>query len=415
VRVDANQAQPDMRGEMLRPVPRSGERSAVIREPNRPALPLELARRLRARRGEIEEAVLARAGVVDDPARVFDPEYALGLRRTVRAVVELAIAVLEDGLEPAVVIPVEPIAQAHRAARNGVPLGTVLRRYAGGYVLLCDYLLREAGDAPAHEVRQALRAVGMVLERINNAVVDAYGQELDRRDGSTERRRIEQVKRLLDGESGDTAELLYDLDLWHLAVVATGPKAADVVRELFAAANRRLLMVRPERGEVWAWAGGQDRLAAEELAQLARRARHRLTGDVTVAIGEPGRGISGWRLTHRQAKLALSVALRSGDFLVTYPDVALLASVLMDNVLQESLRQAYLAPLEDERDGGVALRETLRAYLEAGKNVSSAAAALGVSRQTVKRRVSLAEERIGHPVSERAVEIETALRLPLSG
>jgi DNA-binding PucR family transcriptional regulator len=130
-----------------------------------------------------------------------------------------------------------------------------------------------------------------------------------------------------------------------------------------------------------------------------------------LAIGQSGRGISGWRLTHRQAKLALSVALRSDDQIVSYSDVALLASVLKDTVLEESLRQAYLAPLEGERDGGVALRETLRAYLAAGRNVSSSAAALGVSRQTVKRRVCLAEERIGHPLSERAVEIETALRL----
>src|SRR5665213_761206 len=62
--------------------------------------------------------------------------------------------------------------------------------------------------------------------------------------------------------------------------------------------------------------------------------------DAAFAVGEPGAGVDGWRLTHRQAQAALLVALRrpGGPRLTRYVDVALLASALRDDVLTSSLR-----------------------------------------------------------------------------
>jgi DNA-binding PucR family transcriptional regulator len=96
---------------------------------------------------------------------------------------------------------------------------------------------------------------------------------------------------------------------------------------------------------------------------------------------------------------------------IRYSEVALAATVLQDDLLASSLRQLYLDPLAEERDGGQCLRETLRAYLAAGGNASSAAAALGVHRRTVTSRLITIEERIGRPVDDATAELETALQL----
>jgi DNA-binding PucR family transcriptional regulator len=96
---------------------------------------------------------------------------------------------------------------------------------------------------------------------------------------------------------------------------------------------------------------------------------------------------------------------------VRYADVALLSSMVQDDLLSASLRELYLLPLDDERGGGVTLRETLRAYFAAGRNGASAAAALNVSRQTITNRLQTVEARVGRSLVDCATTIEVALRL----
>jgi DNA-binding PucR family transcriptional regulator len=135
---------------------------------------------------------------------------------------------------------------------------------------------------------------------------------------------------------------------------------------------------------------------------------------VALALGERAQGSSGWRLTHRQASAALPIAERSGEP-ARYRDVALPAAVARDDLLASSLARLYLDPLEAGRDGGEALRQTLRAYFEAERNISSAAVALGVSRTTVTSRLRLAEELLDRPLSACAAELDVALRFEALG
>jgi len=130
-----------------------------------------------------------------------------------------------------------------------------------------------------------------------------------------------------------------------------------------------------------------------------------------LAIGEPARGFAGWRRTYRQAGAALPIALRSRRSYVRYGEVAVLASILRDDLLIFTLREQYLAPLASERDGGEALRGTLRAYLAAERNTTSTAAALGVSRQTVVNRLHTVEERLGRQIKNSIAELEAALQI----
>jgi PucR C-terminal helix-turn-helix domain/GGDEF-like domain len=372
----------------------------------------ELAARLRERREEIEGAVLARVEAVSDPTEVEDPEYGQGLREAVGGALEYGIAGIEAGEEHRPAPPPQLLAQARRAARHGVSLDRVLRRYFAGYSLLSDFVVREADAAglAAAELQRLLWSVSSLLDDLVAVVAQEHARELQDLEppGDPGQRFAERVRRLLAGEPLSTGDLRYELDCWHLGAIASGPGAEEAMRDLSAALDRLCLLVRAHGDTIWIWLGGRSRLSAQVALGLAERS---LPGEVSLALGEPGQGIEGWRFTHRQAKAAMHVAQRGPRRRVHYADVALLASALRDEVLCASLESIYLAPFAGERDGGSALRDTLRAYFAVGRNISSAAARLGVARQTVSIRLRAAEERIGRPLDACGTEAEIALQL----
>jgi hypothetical protein len=371
----------------------------------------EIAARLRRRRAEIEQALLTRTYAVSEPPPESGPEYAEGLRVAVAAGVEYGLEGIEHGERSAPSVPEALLAQARLAARSGVSLDTVLRRYFAGHVLVEDFMMGEAERTehlgPA-ELKRLLRSQAAIVDRLLAAVSAAYTEEAERRPQSTERLRAERIERLLGGEPLDTTELGYGFEGWHLGILASGPGAGEALTALARSLDARLLTLRREEGTHWAWLGSKRRLDAGEAEALAAR---ELPEGLALAIGEAGEGIAGWRLSHRQARAALSVALRGGDRAVRYAGVALLASALQDELLRTALHELYLAPLEAERDGGAVLRETLRAYFAAERNVSSAAARMGVDRKTVTSRLFMIEESLGRPIAACAPELETALRL----
>jgi hypothetical protein len=369
-----------------------------------------LSARLQARREEIGQAALTRIYAVGDPSLARDPEYAEGLHAAVSAALDYGLAVIEGGEERAPAVPAVLLTQARLAARNSVSLDTVLRRYLAGFTLLGDFLIEEAEASDALKgptLKRLLRAQSALFDRLIAAVTEEYMRESDGRQGTAEQRRAEQVRRLLDGDLLNTSELEYEFDAHHLGAIATGAGAAGAIRDLAGGLDCSLLRVCPAEGTVWAWLGGRRPLDPEQLTNLVP------SGSVgpSLAIGEPGKGLAGWRLTHRQARAALPIARRSRCSPVRYADVALLASILQDELLVTSLCLLYLEPLAEDRDGGAVLRETLRAYFVADHNVSSAAAALGVNRHTVTNRLHAIEERLGRPLSSCTAEMDAALRL----
>lgn len=219
------------------------------------------------------------------------------------------------------------------------------------------------------------------------------------------RGRAERVEKLLAGELLDTARLSYDFEVHHVAVVAVGSGAPEAIDDLTMGLHR--LVVQADDGVVWGWFGKRDGFDHAELEALASTDR---SGDLRLAIGEPAYGLAGWRLSHHQAEAALSIAMRGNDTVVRYADVALLASIVKDDLLVTSLLRLYIEPLGGERDGGEALRQTLRAYFAAGRNVSLAGEAIGVTRQAVARRLRATEERLGRSIAACGVELEVALR-----
>lgn len=368
-----------------------------------------LVTRLHARRAEIEQAVITRAFAVSQPTEANDPEYLDGLRTAISAAVGYALAIIERGEEHAPSPPPTLFTQARLAAHFGVGLDTVLRRYSAGYVLLSDFVLDEAEQSGFRGAAlQRLLRWQAALDRLLAAVSEEYARAASERPGTSEQRRADRIERLLDGELLDTSELAYDFEGVHIAVIASGQGSLEALRELASTLDCRLLTVRRDASSVWAWFGRRRTIDGEELCG---RAAGNLSTEIRLAFGEPAPGLPGWCLSHRQARAALAVARRSGEPLVRYADVALLASVLRDDLLITSLRKMYLEPLETGRDGGDMLRETLRAYFSTRRNVSSAAALLGLNRSTVTYRLQAIEDRLQRPLDRCMAELEALIRL----
>lgn len=223
--------------------------------------------------------------------------------------------------------------------------------------------------------------------------------------------RAERVEKLLFGESLDTSRLSYEFEAQHVGLVAVGGDARAVVGERAGATGLPELLVEAPGGVIWGWLARPDGFEGSELDRLSAPERN---ADLHLAIGEPGSGIAGWRLTHHQARAALPIAIRGAGNAVRYADVATLASVIRDELLTTSLHRLYLEPLEAERDGEE-LRRTLRAYFAADRNVSEAGAEIGVTRQAVARRLRATEERLGRPIAVCGADLEIALRLEALG
>jgi hypothetical protein len=372
----------------------------------------ELSTRLRARRSEIEQATLARVRSVSDPEEIASPEYREGLRTAVAAALDYGIEALARSEERPAPIPTALLSQARLAARNGVELDTVLRRYLAGHTLLDDFLIEEAerSELPRRDsLKRLLRTEAAALDRLLAAVSEEYAREGRAAPGSPRQRRARLIERLLAGEPIDAAELAYPFEGHHLGLLASGAGGAEATKALARGLDARLLAIPREEGQLlWAWLGSRRRL---DPAELVTRARAEMAAGLSLAIGEPGEGLAGWRLSHRQAQAALAVAQRGTEPVVRYGDVALLASVMQDELLVASLRKLYLEPLEAERDGGEVARETLRAYFAAGRNVSSAAAAVSASRNTVAGRLIAVERKLGRSLNSCAADLEVALCL----
>ena len=370
-----------------------------------------LAARLRERLPAIEAAIGTRIYAISDPHDVADPTYLAGLNAALAAAVKYRLTVLELGERHAAPVPPVLLAQARLDARDGVPLDTVLRRYFCGNALFGDFLVEEAerAEVPSSALRRLLSAQATLGDRLLAAVSAEHAREAGNRPSGPADRRRECVKRLVAGELVDHSALGYELDAHHLAVVARGEGAQEAMRALAGRLDRNLLAVDREEEPVWAcWLGGRTPLAAEQALRALGEAD---LEPICVAVGEPGEGLSGWRLSHRQAKAALPIAERREQAVLRYADVALLASILRDDLAATSLRQLYLEPLEGARDGGKVARETLRAYFAAERNVSSTAAVLGVDRRTVTNRIRAIEDLCGRPLKDFATELETALLL----
>ena len=370
---------------------------------------IELSGRLRERAEEIEEAIFTRVRALSEPVESDDPEYIAGLRAAVKESVAYGITSIERGAEWTPPAPPVVAIQAQRAARNGVSLDTVLRRYAAGDRIVGEFIVEEADRLPGQVVGQVMKARGPLVDSLMAHASTHYMRELERLTRSPEQRLAELIERLLAGDvSVDIGELDYEFDGWHLGLIVSGEGAEAAVRASASELGRPVLITSRGARTAWAWLGGDRRLDPKDVERLLSGGT--LSG-LSLAIGEPRRNFEGWHLTHEEAQAGHQIMLRKPQRLIHGADVLLLAAVLRDGSLSKSLLRTYLAPLDEHGDSGAVLRDTLRAYFVSGRNAATAAAALEVDRHTVQRRLRKVEESLGRLLSDCQAQLEVALSL----
>lgn len=370
-----------------------------------------LADGLRSRHAEIQQAILDRLHGLESDSPVRDAEYLHGLREAVSRGVEYGIEVVALGEAGARRAPLPLVGQARLAARQGIAIEQVLRRYFAARTLLNHFLLEEAKRIDLQDpglIQDVSATHDDAFNRILAAATDEYQREVQADSTSPDSRLVQRVRRLLASESVDTSLLDYDLELHHIGLVALSPDAKPHIRQLAKELGGHRLSVRISTEETWAWIGTSRPVDPKELSSWVRA---HWPASFPLGVGEPAEAPSGWRRSHAQAKAASRIAAISSAGATHYRDVALLASTSSDPLLLDSMRDLYLRPLEPVGGRGVDLRRTLLAYFNTDRNSSSAAVVLGVSRQTVDNHLKVAEERLHKPVNECGALLHAALRL----
>ncbi len=369
---------------------------------------LDLLARVRRRRDELETTVSECVARVASEG-IGDAEYDSAVRQTISIVIDYALVRLEgdDGLQP---VPSVAIGQARRAARHGVSLDTVLRRYVAGHRVLGEYLHTELTRTTFHTgiIAQRFETTRMAtLEDLQATIACEYKREQTRLANSADGYLHETVQRLLAGEIAEAHDLDYQFDAWHTAFVACGRYADRAVRQIADAAGSELLSVGMGGNIWWAWLSGEGRIDHNKVSLVCAKS---WASAVSLAIGEPRHDIVGWRTTHREAQAARLVAKHRGQAVTYCADVPMEVAILQHEIASRVLRERFLAPIKALRTHHGALK-TLRCYLDHDCQVSSAETTLGITRKTAAGHLRAIEAVIGRPISSCLAELDIALRL----
>jgi hypothetical protein len=376
----------------------------------------------RASRAGIEEIVAEMSGELDDVARFLtdvihqeldelDDEMYVGTLQSVRSNLGLIMTMLHEGVEPSdAVAPSEAVAYAKEYARRGLSFELLRRAYRAAQAAFSRMWLERLRtvdldpDAFAESVGFFNDWLFTWIDALERQVLEPYMTERERWIRGSAAMRAEQVRAVLAGGRVDVAEvstrLGYELRRTHLAFIVYGDGAfPDMERVALSLADSRNVLTVPQGGHLACWVGHSD-LAVPEDCPLH------------VAVGLPGAGVEGFRRSHLEASLARRAAEVLGlPGPVRFEDVGLDALLSQDADEARRFVMRELGPLADGSDMSRRLVKTLTAFYDEGSSFVRAARRLGVHENTVTYRVQRAEELLGHPVSERRLELQVALRL----
>ncbi|HEU5105906.1 MAG TPA: helix-turn-helix domain-containing protein [Solirubrobacterales bacterium] len=365
----------------------------------------ELADRLEQARQTLADQAVARIQAIADVSTSPLEGADENIGRGVGAGIDLAIGSVRGGQVIDEPLPAVLMAQTRRAAQSGVPLSDLHQRYLAVFGLIAEELFVQGIDSET--LRVVMRDGTSQFDRLVKESSAVYANATSAQSAGDEDV-LNRVKAILQGETVDAGALNYPLQVVHIGIAGIGKAAEDALREMATRLGLIVLSADPQVDISWIWIGARDNLEATKITAFADQ----LCGHdgLLVGFGEPAEGIPGFRRTHREARAALHVAQRRRRP-ARYSQVALLSSILKDDLLVLSLKERFLEPLERDEDGGKAARETLKAYFAAGHKVSSAAAALNINRRTVKNRLSALERRFNQPLDIKSAEVEAALLL----
>ncbi|MFD7011596.1 PucR family transcriptional regulator [Rhodococcus jostii] len=318
---------------------------------------------------------------------------------------------------------------ARTIARRGLHLRVLMQIYRVGQKALLRFAAETASERitdPVLEPKVLIR----LLERANHwlnvsleVLADTYSEERERGLSGAFARQAETVQAIIRGEIADTVaasnRLNYPLLVHNTALVlwledTQSNQAEDEIGVLDSAARtvaakigaRQMLTVPSGSRGLWAW------LAAEVEPDLtALDIGPGIPAGIRIAIGNPGKGIQGFRQSHIEAIAAQRISESRPDEtqLICYADVEIVHLLDGHPDAARALVSRELRGLDGTDAASAMLRRTLRGYLTVNRSPDAAARALGVHKNTVRYRIQRAEELLGRPVGPNRLKLELAL------
>lgn len=321
-------------------------------------------------------------------------------------------------------LPKEAEAWARQLVHDGISLTAALRAFERGHAeasrIIASTLKEEQwGLTPeqrAEEMEYASARLFDYANAITAQAISAYMDEqakLERRDESS---RMRAVTGLLQGDLDPRMaerSIAYRLEALHVGYTlwnSGGTVRADL--EAISAQIRagiepwQHLSVRTDDGSLDGW------LSCEASSLRIGLSGIELPAGVEAAFGTPRWGLSGFRLTHREALEAKRVGRAiEGEALATFDDVGVLALASRDPELARAFVEGHLGPLAADDEKNRNLRETLRVFLQERGSPAATAARLRLHRNTVVKRIHKIEECTDTPIDRGSLGLRVALEL----
>jgi len=362
--------------------------------------------------------------------RADKPVLAL-LTSSVHSNVGTCLQIMQHQIDlSAVQAPAAALEYARRRAQRGTPLTALLRAYRLGHTCFSDWVLKEL--AQQADDAQMITAATLSMSKIVAGYVDQTSEEIvaaytRERENWLRNRSAAQAARIRDLLSGERinvstteATLGYRLRQYHVGVVSWADDTAAAVDNI-TRLERAISHVAGKAGcsgdpiflprdvsTAWAWLP----LGIRDTFDAAVESTVGVDGDIHVAFGDAAKGITGFRVTHRQAVAAQAVALAAGSppRAVAFSEVAPVAMMLGSADLLRAWVLSTLAGLAADDEHHARLRETLLIFLQSGGSYKTTAERLMLHKNTVQYRIRKAEESLGRPVSESRQDVELALQ-----
>ncbi|MCW8379728.1 PucR family transcriptional regulator [Streptomyces justiciae] len=316
---------------------------------------------------------------------------------------------------------VQAMSELGREATGGVvPFKRIIRdiRHTQSECLMTFLHARPDRELDAEEYVRTVTAVSRVTDDgIAQFTLD-YLDEHSKLVDSEAMRRRELIERLLSGGSTTPAAEIasgfgFDIEHVHTAFVidhqaqSASAERASLVRKVRARLGAATLLLHPESPtRTVFWVTGASALAPvlKELRAFSEAVR---------VMGEPSRGLQGFRTTYAQANDLAVVAAqlpRTAE-VMRWSDHALTVTLGFD--LERSVRfvRSVLGPLSESTRKAAEQRETLQAYLSSDKSLLHAAEERKVHRNTIAYRLRRIEDLIGRPLRGDVLDLQCALHL----
>lgn len=320
-----------------------------------------------------------------------------------------------------------PPAAAHyarRFAQHDLTLQALLRAYRLGGHTVEQWAIDEirAWDLSAAEALSTTQRIAQLIngyaEQVVNELVNVYTSERRAWGERSEAAQVARIHAVLDTDTLETAaaeELLgVPLRGWHVAAVAwtDSPEPLRGLRPLLTEISSvPTLTVRVDAGTTWAWLRFTTPPTMDKALLATRLAEH---PGLRVALGEPGMGLNGFRVSHQESLRVRKVAefdTTTGRQLFDHADLAL-AGLLVDR--RDEVRtwvHRTLGELAGPDDSMARLRDTLRVFFETNGSYNDTATRMHMHKNTVFKRVRKAEEILAQPIADKRRTLEIAVLL----